>query len=181
MKTTDYEPLIENRCTAKALFGISCSITLKGIHFMKNILVALDMKPADSLLLAQASFLAEKCGSKIWMVHVASPNPDFVGFEMGPKYIRDFVADELREDHRQLKTYADEFHKRSLDAEGLLIQGPTIEMIEAEVKKLNIDLLILGSHKHGFLYETLIGNTAMRIIKDIPIPVMIVPLPEESK
>ena len=145
---------------------------------MKNLLVALDMKPSDSLLLAQASYLAEKCGSKIWMVHVASPDPDFVGFEMGPKYIRDFVADELRVEHRQLQTYADELQHKGLEAEGLLIQGPTIEMIEAEVKKLNIDLLILGSHKHGFLYETFIGNTAMRIIKELSIPVMIVPLPE---
>lgn len=145
---------------------------------MKNLLVALDIQPADSLLLAQASFLAEKCGAKIWMVHVAAPDPDFVGFEMGPKYIRDFVADELRVDHRQLQTYAEELQQKGLEAEGLLIQGPTIDMIEAEVKKLNIDLLILGSHKHGFLYETFIGNTAMRIIKELSIPVMIVPLPE---
>ncbi len=145
---------------------------------MKNILVALDIQPSDSLLLAQATFLAEKCGAKIWMVHVAAPDPDFVGFEMGPKYIRDFVADELREDHRQLQTYASDLQQQSLEAEGLLIQGPTVDMIEAEVKKLNIDLLILGSHKHGFLYETFIGNTAMRIIKELSIPVMIVPLPD---
>ena len=145
---------------------------------MKNLLVALDMKSTDSLLLAQASFLAEKCGSKIWMVHVAAPDPDFVGFEMGPKYIRDFVADELRVEHRQLQTYAEELQQRSLEAEGLLIQGPTVDMIEAEVKKLDIDLLILGSHKHGFLYETFIGNTAMHIIKGLSIPVMIIPLPE---
>ncbi len=145
---------------------------------MKNLLVALDMKSTDSLLLAQASYLAEKCGSKIWMVHVAAPDPDFVGFEMGPKYIRDFVADELRVEHRQLQTYADDLQQKGLEAEGLLIQGPTVDMIEAEVKKLNIDLLILGSHKHGFLYETFIGNTAMHIIKGLSIPVMIVPLPE---
>ena len=145
---------------------------------MNNLLVALDIKPSDSLLLAQASFLAEKCDAKIWMVHVAAPDPDFVGFEMGPKYIRDFVADELRVEHRQLQTYAEELQQKGLEAEGLLIQGPTIDMIEAEVKKLNIDLLILGSHKHGFLYETFIGNTAMRIIKELSIPVMIVPLPE---
>ena len=136
------------------------------------------MKPSDTLLLAQASLLAEKFGSKIWMVHVASPTLDFVGFETGPKNIRDFVADELRVEHRQLQAYAEEFQSRSLDAEGLLIQGPTIDMIEEEVRKLNIDLLILGNHKHSFLYETLIGNTAMRIIKELPIPVMIVPLPE---
>lgn len=146
---------------------------------MKNLLVALDMKPSDALLLAQASLLAQKCGSRIWMIHDASPDPDFVGFEMGPKYIRDFVADELRTEHRQLQAYVAELKGKSLDAEGLLVQGPTIDMIEAEAKKLNIDLLILGSHKHSFLYEAFVGNTAVRIIKESSIPVMIVPLPEE--
>jgi len=147
---------------------------------MKNFLVALDMKPSDALLLDQTAFLAEKCGAKIWMVHVASPDPDFVGFEMGPKYIRDFVADELRAEHRQLQGYAETLQSRSLEAEGLLIQGPTIDMIEAEIQKLNIDLLVLGSHKHSFLYETFIGTTAMKIIREISIPMMIVPLPEAS-
>jgi len=145
---------------------------------MKNILVALDIKPTDSLLLEQASLLAQKFGSKIWMVHVAAPDPDFVGFEMGPKYIRDFVADELRVEHRQLQKYTNDLHLKSLEAEGLLIQGPTTDMIAAEIKKLGIDLLILGSHKHGFLYETFIGNTAMRIMKDVAIPVMMIPLPD---
>jgi nucleotide-binding universal stress UspA family protein len=147
---------------------------------MKNLLVALDMKPSDALLLDQASFLAEKCGASIWMVHVASPDPDFVGFEMGPKYIRDFVADELRTEHRQIQGYAEMLQSRGLEAEGLLIQGPTIDMIEEEVKKLNIDLLIIGSHKHGFLYETFVGNIAFRIVKEVSVPVLIVPLPDEK-
>lgn len=146
---------------------------------MKNILVALDMKQTDALLLAQASFLAEKCGSKIWMVHVASPDPDFVGFEMGPKYIRDFVADELRSEHRLLQSYMLDMQGKSIDVEGLLIQGPTIAMIEKEVQKLKIDLLILGSHKHSFLYQTFVGHTAVRMVGLIPIPLLIVPLPDE--
>jgi nucleotide-binding universal stress UspA family protein len=151
---------------------------VKNADFMKNILVALDMKPTDASLLEHASSLAEKCGSKVWLVHVASPDPDFVGFEMGPKYIRDFVAEELRTEHRQLHAYVVELESKSIDTEGLLIQGPTIDMIEEEIKKLNIDLLIIGSHKHGFLYETFVGDTAVRIVREISIPVMIVPLPD---
>jgi nucleotide-binding universal stress UspA family protein len=147
---------------------------------MKNILVALDMKPTDQLLMEQATFLAEKCESKIWLIHVASPDPDFVGFEMGPKYIRDFVAGELRTEHRQLRTYVEELEGKSQDVEGLLIQGPTIDMIEEEIRKLNIDLLVIGSHKHSFLYETFVGDTALRIVREISIPVMIVPLPDDK-
>jgi nucleotide-binding universal stress UspA family protein len=52
-------------------------------------------------------------------------------------------------------------------------------MLRTEVRKLNIDLLVLGSHKHTFLYEMFVGHTAVKVIRDIEIPVLIVPLPEE--
>ncbi len=143
---------------------------------MKNLLVALDIKPTDSALLDQAIALAEKFGSKIWLVHVAPTDPDFVGFEMGPKYVRDFVAEELRTEHRQLQSYTSQIQEKGIQAEGLLIQGTTVEMIEAEVQKLHIDLLIVGSHKHGLLYEIFVGHTASKIIREISIPVLIIPL-----
>jgi nucleotide-binding universal stress UspA family protein len=145
---------------------------------LKNILVALDIKATDQILIDHAASLAESCLSKIWLVHVAAPDPDFVGFEMGPKYIRDFVADELRQEHRELQRYAASLSAKNIEVEGLLIQGTTLDMIEAEVKKLSIDLLVIGSHKHSFLYETFVGNTAVRIIREVKIPVMIIPLPE---
>ncbi len=147
---------------------------------MKNILVALDLKPSDTLLLDQAEKLAEKFGSKIWMVHIASTDPEFVGYDMGPMYIRDFRAEELRTEHRQLQSYAEDLHKKSFAADGLLIEGSAKEMIQSEVEKLHIDLLIMGNHKHGIIYETFVGHTAYKIIRDIAIPVLIVPLPEEK-
>jgi nucleotide-binding universal stress UspA family protein len=147
---------------------------------MKNLLVGVDLKSSDMLLLAQASALATKFNSKIWIIHIATPEPDFVGYGIGPKYIRDVLADELRSEHRQIQTYTQNLHDQSIEAEGLLIQGPTIEMIQSEVVKLKIDLLILGSHRHSFLYETFVGHTAIKMMNQLSIPLLIVPLPNES-
>lgn len=144
---------------------------------MKSILVAVDLRDTDQLLIEQALALAESFESKVWIVHVAAPDPDFVGYGVGPTYIRDTRADQLRKEHRQLQSYAGWLNDQAVDADGLLIQGPTIEMLRDEVKKLKIDLLILGSHKHSFLYEMFVGNTAVQLIKGIEIPVLIVPLP----
>jgi nucleotide-binding universal stress UspA family protein len=148
---------------------------------MKNLLVAVDLKPTDQKLLEQAAILAKKFEAKIWLLHIADPDPDFVGYGIGPKYIRDFRADELRHDHVLLQSFVGDLHHKSIEAEGLLIQGPTVEMIFEEVEKLQIDMLILGSHKHSFLYQTFIGHTAVKIIGNITIPLLIVPLPDESQ
>ncbi len=136
----------------------------------------MDLRPSHQALLQFASAIAEKFNSSIWIVHIAAPDPDFVGYDVGPSYIREMRAEELRKEHRQLQEIADQLSKKGIKAEGLLIQGPTVEMILEEVGKLKIDLLIMGSHKHGFLYETWVGHTSVKVIKEIPIPVLIIPL-----
>nr|WP_255702598.1 universal stress protein [Fulvivirga ulvae] len=58
------------------------------------------------------------------------------------------------------------------------MQGPTVEMLKEEVGKLQIDLLIIGSHKHGLLYEMFVGSTTIDMVKKHSIPMMIIPLPD---
>jgi nucleotide-binding universal stress UspA family protein len=146
---------------------------------MKNILVAVDLKSTDAELINHASAMAEKFNSKIWIIHIAAPAPDFVGYRVGPTYIREMRAEELRKEHKELQTLATQLKEASIEAEALLIQGPTIDMLKKEVENLKIDLLIMGSHKRGFLFEMLVGPTSsVKAIKEIPIPIFIIPLPD---
>ena len=143
---------------------------------MKNLLVAVDLSSTDARLIDAARSLARAFQSHVHLLHVAPPDPDFVGYGVGPQHIRDVLADVFRQEHRQLRTYAEELKRQGIAASALMFQGPTAEMIRTEVEKLNTDLLILGSHRHGLLYELFIGHTSSRVLKDISIPVMIIPL-----
>jgi len=147
---------------------------------MKNILLAVDLQESDQTLISHAAAIAEKFGSRIWIIHVAAPDPDFVGYGVGPTYVREMRADELRKEHRLLQEYAVRLNTRKINTEALLIQGPTIEMIRDEARKLSIDLLVLGSHKHSFLYEAFVGRTEIRLIKESTVPVLIIPLDEDE-
>jgi len=143
---------------------------------LKNLLVAVDLKSSDQKLIDYAFVLAEKFQSKIWIVHVAAPDPDFVGYEVGPTYIRETRAEELRQEHKALQQLAQQLHTKSIEAESLLIQGPTVDMLKEEAEKLHIDLLIMGARHHGLMYQAFVGHTSIKVIKDITIPVLIVPL-----
>ncbi len=61
---------------------------------MKNILVTIDFNKNEELLIDKAFQLAESFNSKLWLMHIAAPDPDFVGYEVGPQYIRDSRATE---------------------------------------------------------------------------------------
>lgn len=144
---------------------------------MKNILVAIEVNNSDLMnrMLATAAKFAKAFGAKCWLVQVAAPDPDFVGYEAGPQYIRDLRADELKSSHRELQEQTELLKKHQIEVEGLTIQGPTEQIILEEVAKLNIDLLILGNKNHGLLHTIFIGSVTDDLIKDAKIPIYLVP------
>lgn len=145
---------------------------------MKNILVTLEFEDQVDVLLEKASDIAAKFGAKLWLVHIASPEPDFIGYGTGPQYIRDTLAKDLREEHRTLQKYANEMEEKGIDAEGLLVQGSTVETIITESEKLNIDLIVIGHHKRGFLFNLFMDGTSESLIEQSNIPVLTIPLSE---
>jgi len=145
-------------------------------RIMKNILVTIDFRSNEQLLITKAFDLAEKFHSKIWLIHISAPDPDFVGLGVGPQNIRDSRATELKKERQQLQEYTDMLNSKGVAAEGLLIQGTTIEMIMEKAKKLRIDLIIAGHQEHNFLYNAFIGSVSREIVKKSKIPVLIVPL-----
>ncbi|MGY5846527.1 universal stress protein [Salegentibacter sp. HM20] len=145
----------------------------------KNILVAVDLTDSFGELMTYAESIAKKFEAKVWVVHVAEPNPDFVGYEPGPQYIRDIKAEEFREEHRNLQNICELFIDRDIESEALLIQGSTVETLIAEVKKLQADLLIVGTHKHGFFYNLLAENVSLELLKKAEIPFLAIPIAEE--
>jgi nucleotide-binding universal stress UspA family protein len=143
---------------------------------MKNILVTIEFEDQSDLLIEKATEIAAKYGAKVWLVHIAAPEPDFIGYGTGPQYVRDTVAQDLREEHRTLQKYADEMKNNGVEAEGLLVQGSTIETIVKESEKLNIDMIVIGHHKHGFLYNLFMTGTDELLIEQSNIPVLTIPL-----
>lgn len=143
---------------------------------MKNILVSIDFDDKEQMLVNKALEFGKAFNAKIWLIHIAAPDPDFVGYDVGPQYIRDARADELKDEHKLLHKFAEHLNQNNVEAEGLLVQGATTEMIIKEAKKLKTDLIIAGHTKRNFLYQTFIGSISENIIKETDIPVLVVPL-----
>ena len=81
---------------------------------MKNILVNIDFDKGVNLIINQSVELAEKFNSKIWLMHIVAPDPEFVGYGVGPQYIRDFRAKDIRKEHQLLQSYSDELQKKGI-------------------------------------------------------------------
>lgn len=143
---------------------------------MKNILVTIDFEKEANLLIETASEFAKKFDSKLWLLHVAAPDPDFVGYAAGPQNEIDFRTDELKGEFRIIEQYARQLSNTGIDVEALLVKGQTIGTILEKVESLNIDIVIIGHHKHSFFYKTFVGNTDAALINKSKVPVLLVPL-----
>ena len=143
---------------------------------MKNILVTIDFNGKEKAVLEKAYQLAEAFKCKLWIMHIAAPDPDFVGYSVGPEEVRDDRAEELRKEHRLLQDYSKEMNERGVDADGLLVDGATIETILKQADKIQADIIISGHETHGFFYRAIIGSTAEQLIEKSKIPLLIVPL-----
>ncbi len=143
---------------------------------MKTILAATDFSDVSDEILEKASELAQKFSAHLWILHVAAPDPDFVGYEVGPQHVRDWRANTLKKERRFLQDKADEIEKEmGIEVTPLMAQGPTADTILKEAADLKADLIIMGSHGHGALYELIVGTVTEGILKSSKFPILVIP------
>ena len=142
---------------------------------MRNILVAIDFSPVSKAVVEQAESLARAFSAELKLVHVAAPDPGFVGYEAGPRSVREARALEIRSEHRELQSIAEELRGRGISASALMIQGPIVEQIPDECRKLGSDLVVMGSHGHSALHRVLLGSVSEGVVRAAACPVLIVP------
>ena len=143
---------------------------------MKNILLAIDLKEKTSYLVNYAAEFARNFNAKLWIVHITAPDPDFVGYEVGPQYIRDEKANKLRKEHLQLQTIAASLNKKGIHSEAILIQGPTVKTILEEAKKLDVKMLMTGTHEHGLIFNVFFESISLELFFKSKVPLLVVPL-----
>lgn len=106
----------------------------------------------------------------------AAPEPDFVGYDAGSPAVRDQVAHEHREEHRQLQAHAQALRDLGVDCTALLIQGPTVETILREAQRLDADLIVMATHGHGAVFDLVVGSVSHDVLRQARVPLVMVPV-----
>ena len=117
-----------------------------------SLLVAVDFSNVAEDQLDIVARLA-KPNREIYLLHVAEPDPSFIGYEAGPDEVRHDVAVEFKREHEELHGLADRLRERGHDVTALMIQGPTIQTILEQAEKLEAEVIVVGSHGRGKLFD----------------------------
>ena len=150
-----------------------------------RILVAVDLKTGTDQLLTEVRRYGRAFNAIVDVIHVAPPDPDFVGYlkidqvdkPTQEDLIRDEVAKGLRTQHDQVLAIGANLQAGGVRLrQALAVQGPILGTILDHARKLDSNLLMLGSHHHSALYRLWYGDMAADAAKQPHCALLVVPV-----
>ena len=142
---------------------------------MQNILVTVDLSELSGVVVERAACIAQSFASKLWLLHVAPPTRSSVPFNLDRNILRVQVANQLRLQRQQLRDLADQLRRERIHVVTRFVSGTVSTTILAEARRINADLIIMGSHGHGNVYHALFGGVGQKVMRRATCPVMLVP------
>jgi nucleotide-binding universal stress UspA family protein len=139
------------------------------------IVAAVDFSEIPERVIEASAELASVRGDEVLLLHVAAPDPDFVGWEAGPASVLEQRSGTLRGEHRQLQELAAALRERGFEVRAALVEGATAETIVEEAERHDARWIVVGSHGKGALKRALLGSVSENVTRHAPCPVVVVP------
>ena len=140
-----------------------------------KLLVAVDLSECTQIIVKKAEEIAKALSAKVWILHNAVPEPDVVEFKADPQTARESLSKKFHSEHRQIQKIAKQLRKAGLKTTALLVHGETVETILKEASKLNVDMIVIGSHGRSKMYQLLVGSVSEGVLRKSRCPVLVVP------
>ena len=137
---------------------------------MKTIVALIDFSDVTTKILDHAHALAKAFSSHVHLIHVVPPEPLVVDFTI-PTLPP--VEHKMRE--QDLLALRDSLAARGANVTAQLFDGQLLGTLLEQIKLLNPDVVIMGSHGHGALYNLIVGSVMEDVISHARWPVLVVP------
>lgn len=175
------------------------ALILKPAAAMKRILVPVDFSPAMEGVLALAREMARAFDAELHLVHVRELGsvPVFpaatIGYpgmgipEMsmsgGIALVPPLEPDAKPNDKQrsQLEALAGDLTRQGVRSSAHERDGSVVDEILKTADELAVNLIVMGSHGHGSVYNLLVGSVTEGILKTCRRPVLLVPAPLVAK
>jgi nucleotide-binding universal stress UspA family protein len=157
---------------------------------IKKILYSTDLSKSSTTVFEQVIYLAKKTGAEIHILHVveklsSDAKMTLESYVMDSKSRHALLQERSALAKKKLEERQEYFWDKLNDEERTVrSQIKSIEIVEAypaetilkTSRKLEVDLIVMGTHEKGMLHSFL-GSVAKNVLSRSHIPMLIVPLP----
>ena len=132
----------------------------------QSIVVATDFSPPANLAVEQAARLAKGWGSTLHILHAGKP---------GDAGALDLARGRLEKQRENLSVTP------GIDADVVIRTGrASVEIIQL-VNEVEADLVVVGEHSQGWLKDRFLGGTALKVLRQARVPVLLVRAPVSNE
>jgi nucleotide-binding universal stress UspA family protein len=140
----------------------------------RNILVAVDGSPDADAALVHATALARDQRARLTLVSAIPQLPATALLASGAAPPRSEVVKHYSE---MLRMAADALPE-DVSVTTLLVEGPPARALVERARSGAFDLIVMGSHGHGRLHQSILGCVSQKVLHASPIPVLLIRAPE---
>ena len=160
------------------------------LPFYKKILVTSDLTPNAEFAFKHAVMLGRRNDAKIYLLHVLpqveSSMRSYISSVLGESRLEELEQNNMQKATENLKLTLEDFAKQELanfpedlarfaGAE-VAIGHPVVKILET-ADRLDVDLIVMGTHGKGIIEHAFLGSVAEKVLKRSTRPVFVIPLP----
>lgn len=134
-----------------------------------RILIPLENSATDRTILVYARRLAQHCGARLLLIHVAD---GWAARNMARLNLRE--SEEMVADRAYLRQIHDELAAEGFDVDSVLAAGEPAAEIAAAAEREQCDLIAMATHGHRGLNDVVRGSVASELRHRTRVPVLMV-------
>ncbi|MDJ0860646.1 MAG: universal stress protein [Gammaproteobacteria bacterium] len=140
-----------------------------------KILVCVDLSKSTEIIVDKIEELSKPLSARVWLLHNAVPEPDKIEFKVDPIAARESLAKKFHVEHLEIQKLAERLRKAGVETTALLVHGKTLDVILKEAADLDVDMIAVGSHGRGAMYQLLVGSISEDVLHRSRLPVLVIP------
>jgi len=142
---------------------------------MRRIVHPTDFSPASAPAFKKALELAKEDRASLSIVHVLPTLPMLPDGYIAATAYEEMLAAHRRQADQQMQKVVKRAQTAGVKASGTVVDvGVAAEQIVRFAKRQGADVIVMGTHGHGFLARVLLGSVAERVVSRASCPVLTV-------
>lgn len=138
---------------------------------INKILCAVDFAENSQQVAQYAYTLAKAMDASVDIIYVAPSLAQYVGFQVAPSSIDNFVQEIISGAERTMDKFITE-HFKDIPAQGHVLTGYAAEEILDFAAQNESDIIVMGTHGRKGIDRILFGSVAEKVVKSAQVPVL---------
>jgi len=143
---------------------------------MMKLLAAVDLSKASGYVIEAVHRVASATDAEVYILHTITSLPGIAGPDFNPVMEYQEMSGRYQDERDELNELVVQLVDADVNATALMVQGDPVKTILTEAERLDAELVVIGSHGHGMMFDALVGSISAGILRKSTIPVLVGPV-----